>query len=135
MRVGADDSFFGFIAIGSGRGRYFSLVGAGDMELKDSPRTTPAARPVAHQRLLRKPARHEHEWKDAASSEDVYEGRERKTGQLIWTGNAVDLVSGSNSQLRGISEVYAYVDSRGHVRARLRGGVGLGIGDSASSRP
>ncbi|MCC7012804.1 MAG: catalase/peroxidase HPI [Planctomycetes bacterium] len=45
------------------------------------------------------------EWKKAG--DDLYEGRDRKTGQLKWTATSVDLVFGSNSQLRAISEVYA----------------------------
>jgi catalase-peroxidase len=51
------------------------------------------------------------EWKASASSENVYEGRDRATGELKWTATAVDLVFGSNSQLRAISEVYAGDDS------------------------
>ena len=51
------------------------------------------------------------EWKPSASSEGVYEGRDRTTGELRWTGTAVDLVFGSNSQLRAIAEVYACEDS------------------------
>lgn len=46
------------------------------------------------------------EWEASASSENVYEGRDRATGELRWTGTAVDLVFGSSSQLRAISEVY-----------------------------
>jgi catalase-peroxidase len=42
----------------------------------------------------------------------VYEGRDRTTGELKWTGTAVDLVFGSNSQLRAISEVYACDDAQ-----------------------
>ncbi len=52
------------------------------------------------------------EWKPSALSENVYEGRDRVTGEVKWTGTAVDLVFGSNSQLRAISEVYAYDDSK-----------------------
>jgi len=52
------------------------------------------------------------QWKASASSENVFEGRDRATGQLKWTGTAVDLVFGSNSQLRAISEVYACDDSK-----------------------
>ena len=52
------------------------------------------------------------EWKASASSENVYEGRDRVTGEVARTGTAVDLVFGSNSQLRGISEVYACDDSK-----------------------
>jgi catalase-peroxidase len=42
----------------------------------------------------------------------VYEGRDRTTGELTWTATAVDLVFGSNSQLRAISEVYAGGDAQ-----------------------
>jgi len=52
------------------------------------------------------------EWKKAAGSEEVYEGRDRKTGQVKWTGTSVDLVFGSNSQLRAIAEVYASDDAQ-----------------------
>jgi catalase-peroxidase len=51
------------------------------------------------------------EWKPSVSAENVYEGRDRETGDVKWTATAVDLVFGSNSQLRGISEVYACDDS------------------------
>jgi len=51
------------------------------------------------------------EWKLSAS-EDVFEGRDRATGELKWSGTAVDLVFGSNSQLRAIAEVYACDDSQ-----------------------
>jgi catalase-peroxidase len=52
------------------------------------------------------------EWKASAAAEHVYEGRNRATGELKWTATAVDLVFGSNSQLRAISEVYACADSK-----------------------
>jgi catalase-peroxidase len=52
------------------------------------------------------------EWKASASSENVYEGRDRASGETKWTGTAVDLVFGSNSQLRAIAEVYACDDSK-----------------------
>jgi catalase-peroxidase len=52
------------------------------------------------------------EWKASASAENVYEGRDRATGELKWIATAVDLVFGSNSQLRAISEVYACDDSK-----------------------
>jgi catalase-peroxidase len=52
------------------------------------------------------------EWKTSASAENVYEGRDRATGEVKWTGTAADLVFGSNSQLRGLSEVYALDDSK-----------------------
>jgi catalase-peroxidase len=52
------------------------------------------------------------EWKASASAENVYEGRDRATGELKWTAAAVDLVFSSHSQLRAISEVYACDDSK-----------------------
>lgn len=52
------------------------------------------------------------EWKVSSFSRQLYEGRDRATGELKWTGSAVDLVFGSNSQLRAISEVYACDDSK-----------------------
>jgi catalase-peroxidase len=53
------------------------------------------------------------EWKAASDVQDVFEGRDRATGQLKWTGTRVDLVFGSNSELRAIAEVYASDDARG----------------------
>jgi catalase-peroxidase len=52
------------------------------------------------------------EWKVSEATENVYEGRDRATGELKWTATAVDLVFGSNSQLRAVSEVYACADSK-----------------------
>ncbi len=52
------------------------------------------------------------EWKAASGAEDVFEGRDRATGKLKWTGTRVDLVFGSNSQLRALAEVYACADSK-----------------------
>jgi catalase-peroxidase len=52
------------------------------------------------------------EWRKSTPSEHVYEGRDRRTGAVKWTGTAVDLVFGSNSQLRAITEVYACNDSQ-----------------------
>jgi catalase-peroxidase len=46
-------------------------------------------------------------WKPAEKDENVFEGRDRTTGKLKWTGTRVDLIFGSNSQLRAIAEVYA----------------------------
>jgi catalase-peroxidase len=46
------------------------------------------------------------------SNDGIYEGRDRATGEVKWTGTRVDLVFGSNSQLRGIAEVYACSDSK-----------------------
>src|SRR3984957_9690604 len=48
------------------------------------------------------------QWQPAAGSEGVYEGRDRKTNEVKWTGTRVDLVFGSNSQLRANAEVYAF---------------------------
>jgi len=52
------------------------------------------------------------EWKASPSSENVFESRNRATGEVTWTGTAVDLVFGSNSELRAIAEVYACDDSQ-----------------------
>jgi catalase-peroxidase len=52
------------------------------------------------------------QWQPLAGSEDVYEGRDRKTNQVKWTGTRVDLIFGSHSQLRAIAEVYACSDSK-----------------------
>jgi catalase-peroxidase len=51
-------------------------------------------------------------WEPSSASQGVYEGRDRATGKIKWTGTRVDLVFGSNSQLRAIAEVYACDDSR-----------------------
>jgi catalase-peroxidase len=52
------------------------------------------------------------EWRPVSNAADVFEGRDRKTGEVKWTGTRVDLVFGSNSQLRALAEVYASVDAR-----------------------
>jgi catalase-peroxidase len=52
------------------------------------------------------------EWKASSSDKDVYEGRDRATGNVKWTGTAVDLVFGSNSELRAVAEFYAQEDSK-----------------------
>jgi catalase-peroxidase len=52
------------------------------------------------------------DWRKAASAEGLYEGRDRVTGELKWTATPVDLVFGSNSELRGVAEFYASNDSR-----------------------
>ncbi len=52
------------------------------------------------------------DWQGNADDEGVFEGRDRGTGEIRWTGSAVDLVFGSNSQLRAIAEVYACNDSQ-----------------------
>ena len=51
-------------------------------------------------------------WKAASEDGDVFEGRDRTTGELKWTGTRVDLVFGSNSELRAIAEVYASDDGK-----------------------
>jgi catalase-peroxidase len=52
------------------------------------------------------------EWQPVAGQDGVYEGRDRKTNALKWTGTRVDLIFGSHSQLRAFAEVYACADSR-----------------------
>jgi len=51
-------------------------------------------------------------WQPSAGSEGVYEGRNRKTDEVKWTGTHVDLIFGSHSQLRALAEVYACADSK-----------------------
>ncbi|QZZ20995.1 catalase/peroxidase HPI [Leptothermofonsia sichuanensis E412] len=51
-------------------------------------------------------------WKATSDAQDVFEGRDRKTGELKWTGTRVDLIFGSNSQLRALAEVYGCQDSQ-----------------------
>jgi len=50
-------------------------------------------------------------WKAVSDAKDVFEGRDRKTGELKWTGTRVDLVFGSNAQLRALAEVYGSADA------------------------
>jgi catalase-peroxidase len=52
------------------------------------------------------------EWKAVSDAKDVFEGRDRKTGAVRWTGTRVDLVFGSNAQLRALAEVYASRDGQ-----------------------
>lgn len=52
------------------------------------------------------------QWVPVAGSDGVYEGRDRKTNEVKWTGTRVDLIFGSHSQLRAIAEVYACADSK-----------------------
>ena len=52
------------------------------------------------------------EWKAVTGAKDVFEGRDRKTGQVKWTGTRVDLIFGSNSQLRALAEVYGSSDAQ-----------------------
>jgi len=51
-------------------------------------------------------------WKETSADEDVFEGRDRKSGSVKWTGTRVDLIFGSNSQLRALAEVYASADAK-----------------------
>jgi catalase-peroxidase len=51
-------------------------------------------------------------WQKSATTTGVLEGRDRKTGELKWTGTVADLIFGSNSQLRALAEVYASSDSQ-----------------------
>ena len=51
-------------------------------------------------------------WKAASDAQDVFEGRDRSTGALKWTGTRVDLVFGSNAVLRALAEVYGSADGK-----------------------
>jgi catalase-peroxidase len=51
-------------------------------------------------------------WKAVSDAKDVFEGRDRKTGQVKWTGTRVDLLFGSNSELRSLAEVYGSSDAQ-----------------------
>jgi catalase-peroxidase len=51
-------------------------------------------------------------WKATSDAQDLFEGRDRQTGELKWTGTRVDLIFGSNSQLRALAEVYGCGDSQ-----------------------
>ena len=55
-------------------------------------------------------------WKATPADEDVFEGRDRATGELKSTGTRVDLIFGSNAQLRAVAEVYACEDSQEKFR-------------------
>ena len=52
------------------------------------------------------------QWQPSAGTDGVYEGRDRKTNEVKWTGTRVDLIFGSHSQLRALAEVYACADSK-----------------------
>jgi catalase-peroxidase len=52
------------------------------------------------------------EWKPVSKDTDVFEGRDRKTGNVKWTGTRVDLIFGSNAQLRALAEVYGSADGQ-----------------------
>ncbi len=53
------------------------------------------------------------QWKPSSGSESVFEGRDRKTNELKWTGTRVDLIFGSHAQLRALAEVHAQADAKG----------------------
>jgi catalase-peroxidase len=53
------------------------------------------------------------EWKPVSKDADLFEGRDRKTGEPRWTGTRVDLIFGSHSHLRALAEVYASADAQG----------------------
>jgi len=52
------------------------------------------------------------QWKAACDTEDMLEGRDRDSGKVKWTGTRVDLIFGSNSQLRALAEVYGQGDAQ-----------------------
>jgi catalase-peroxidase len=52
------------------------------------------------------------EWKATSDDKEVFEGRDRKSGKVKWTGTRADLVFGSNSQLRALAEEYAQDDAK-----------------------
>ena len=51
-------------------------------------------------------------WKEVSKKEDIFQGKDRKTNKVKWTGTRADLIFGSNSQLRALAEVYATDDSQ-----------------------
>ena len=74
------------------------------------------------------------EWQPTSEAAEAFEGRDRDTGEVKWTGSRVDLVFGSNSELRALAEVYACDDAQEKFVRRLRGRVGQGH-ESRSIRP
>ncbi|MDP1775337.1 MAG: catalase-peroxidase, partial [Moraxellaceae bacterium] len=52
------------------------------------------------------------QWSKSAKAEGIYEGRDRATGKVKWTATPIDLIFGSNSELRAIAEVYAGDDAK-----------------------
>ncbi|TJW72958.1 MAG: catalase-peroxidase, partial [Mesorhizobium sp.] len=51
-------------------------------------------------------------WKATSDAKELFEGRDRVTGELKWSGTRVDLIFGSHSQLRALAEVYATADAK-----------------------
>ena len=74
------------------------------------------------------------EWKATSDEKELFEGRDRATGKVKWTGTRADLLFGSNSQLRALAEVYAQDDAKKKFVARLRRGLGQGD-ERGSLRP
>ena len=75
--------------------------------------SSPSGPGTLTQRLLRQPARHGHGVEaDVDGRATLFEGRDRKTGDVKWTGTRVDLVFGSNAQLRALAEVYGSADAQ-----------------------
>ena len=58
-------------------------------------------------------------WKATSEADNEFEGRDRRTGERKWTGSRVDLIFGSNSELRAITEVYGCEDGQEKFVARL----------------
>ncbi|MCL5668923.1 MAG: catalase-peroxidase, partial [Gammaproteobacteria bacterium] len=52
------------------------------------------------------------EWKAVSDAKDIFEGRDRKSGKVKWTATRVDLIFGSNSELRALAEVYGSADAQ-----------------------
>ena len=74
------------------------------------------------------------EWRPTSDAAETFDGNVRGNGHRTWTASRVDLIFGSNSELRALAEVYACDDAKGEVRAGFRGGVGQGH-DPRSIRP
>jgi catalase-peroxidase len=91
-----------------------------DQRRRDGARRLHQTTRSAHQRLLREPARHGHGMEAGLGGSGRFEGRDRKTGAVKWTGTRVDLVFGSNSLLRALAEVYGSADADKKVRPGLR---------------
>ena len=66
------------------------------------------------------------QWQPVAGADGVYEGRDRKTNEIKWTGTRVDLIFGSHSQLRAFGGSLCVRGREGEVCERLRGGVDQG---------
>ena len=101
--VGADDSRND----GSGR-RHAS---AGRQRRRFATRRVHGQSRDLDQRFLRQPPRHVHPVDEVGGGRGIYEGSDRSTGQVKWTATPVDLIFGSNSELRAVAEVYAVDDS------------------------